>query len=264
MALQNSNPTTTNSWQNLKNHFLNMENNSIKELFQNDSQRATKFHIQWNDFLVDYSKNNITKETLDLLLKLTEEINLKEAISKYFGGDAINQTENRAVLHSALRAPESATVLVDGKNVIYGSLGDFASQFDQSAQRNYLEEGYLRTDPSNVDSKQFEVLMQQPSATILIKKRMFGSVADNYRPEFMDQDEKIYYKAMTYLFQNKCKQISTLEKLSKIQQISSALGSVDDQLMSILFTLSSDIGFLGAPAIIELAPAIIELGLIRF
>lgn len=118
MALQNSNPTTTNSWQNLKNHFLNMENNSIKELFQNDSQRATKFHIQWNDFLVDYSKNNITKETLDLLLKLTEEINLKEAISKYFGGDAINQTENRAVLHTALRAPESATVLVDGKNVM--------------------------------------------------------------------------------------------------------------------------------------------------
>ena len=118
MALQNSNPTTTNSWQNLKNHFLNMENNSIKKLFQNDSQRATKFHIQWNDFLVDYSKNNITQETLDLLLKLTEEINLKEAISKYFGGDAINLTENRAVLHTALRAPESATVLVDGKNVM--------------------------------------------------------------------------------------------------------------------------------------------------
>ena len=95
-----------------------MENNSIKEMFQNDAERVKKFHIQWNDFLVDYSKNNINQETIDLLLKLTEEVNLKDAISKYFDGDLINQTENRAVLHTALRAPESATVLVDGKNVM--------------------------------------------------------------------------------------------------------------------------------------------------
>ena len=118
MALQNTNPTTTTAWQNLKNHFLKMENNSIKEMFQNDTERAEKFHIQWNDFLVDYSKNNINQETVDLLLKLTEEVNLKDAISKYFDGDIINQTENRAVLHTALRASESAAVLVDGKNVM--------------------------------------------------------------------------------------------------------------------------------------------------
>jgi glucose-6-phosphate isomerase len=118
MALQNTNPTTTTAWQNLKNHFSLMEHNSMKEMFQNDTERAEKFHIQWNDFLVDYSKNNINQETIDLLLKLTEEVNLKDAISKYFDGDIINQTENRAVLHTALRAPESATVLVDGKNVI--------------------------------------------------------------------------------------------------------------------------------------------------
>jgi glucose-6-phosphate isomerase len=112
MALQNTNPTTTTTWQNLKNHFSKMELNSIKEMFQNDTERATKFHIQWNDFLVDYSKNNINQETVELLLKLTEEVNLKDAIAKYFEGDLINQTENRAVLHTALRAPESATVLV--------------------------------------------------------------------------------------------------------------------------------------------------------
>jgi glucose-6-phosphate isomerase len=118
MSLQNINPTTTSSWQNLENHFSKMQNNSIKEMFQNDTDRVQKFHIQWNDFLVDYSKNNINQETIDLLLKLTEEVNLKDAISKYFDGDLINQTENRAVLHTALRAPESATVLVDGKNVM--------------------------------------------------------------------------------------------------------------------------------------------------
>jgi len=118
MALQNTNPSTTSSWQNLKNHFSKMEHNSIKEMFQNDAERAQKFHIQWNDFLVDYSKNNINQETIDLLLKLTEEVNLKDAIAKYFTGDLINQTENRAVLHTALRAPESAMILVDGKNVM--------------------------------------------------------------------------------------------------------------------------------------------------
>lgn len=118
MALQNTNPTETNAWQKLKTHFSTMQSNSIKEMFQKDTKRAEKFHIQWNDFLVDYSKNNITHDTIDLLLELAEEVNLKDAISKYFAGDIINQTENRAVLHTALRAPESATVLVDGKNVM--------------------------------------------------------------------------------------------------------------------------------------------------
>ena len=68
--------------------------------------------------LNDFSKNRITEETMQLLLQLSEEVNLKEAIQKYFDGDAINQTEGRAVLHTALRAKKSDTVLVDGKNVI--------------------------------------------------------------------------------------------------------------------------------------------------
>jgi glucose-6-phosphate isomerase len=118
MALQNTNPTTTTSWSKLQNHFSQMQNNSIKEMFEKDASRVNNFHIKWNDFLVDYSKNNINQETIDLLLELAEEVNLKEAIGKYFQGDLINQTENRAVLHTALRSSENKTVLVDGKNVI--------------------------------------------------------------------------------------------------------------------------------------------------
>lgn len=118
MTLNTTNPTQTVAWQNLKNHFSKMELNSIKEMFLNDSERVNKFHIEWNDFLVDFSKNNINQETIDLLLKLADEVNLKESITKYFNGDCINLTENRAVLHTALRAPESATVLVDGKNIM--------------------------------------------------------------------------------------------------------------------------------------------------
>ncbi|MEY2922195.1 MAG: Glucose-6-phosphate isomerase [Bacteroidota bacterium] len=118
MALPNTNPTNTQAWQNLKNHFSKMETNSIKELFQNDAQRASNFHLKWNDFLVDYSKNNITSETIDLLLQLAEEVQLKKAIEQCFNGELINQTENRAVLHAALRAPKSASFIVDGKNVM--------------------------------------------------------------------------------------------------------------------------------------------------
>jgi len=118
MALQNTNPTQTKSWQNLAKHFESMKNNGIKEMFSQDSSRASKFHIQWNDFLVDFSKNNITAETMQLLGELANEAQLKDAISKYFDGDSINQTENRAVLHTALRSPESAIIKVDDINVM--------------------------------------------------------------------------------------------------------------------------------------------------
>jgi len=118
MGLQNTNPTTTSSWSKLQSHFSVMQNNSIKEMFKNDPSRVTNFHIKWNDFLVDYSKNNINQETINLLLELANEVNLKEAITKYFNGDLINQTEGRAVLHTALRCNENQSVFVDGKNVV--------------------------------------------------------------------------------------------------------------------------------------------------
>lgn len=118
MALSNINPTSTFAWQKLNHHYAAMQDNSIKELFAADASRAEKFHIQWKDFLIDYSKNNITKETVDLLLELAQEVDLKQAISDYFNGERINQTEDRSVLHTALRSPENATVLVDGKNVM--------------------------------------------------------------------------------------------------------------------------------------------------
>lgn len=118
MALQNTNPTKTLAWQNLQKHFQEMNTASMKEMFANDTTRTTKFNFQWNDFLVDYSKNIIDQETMSLLVELAKEVHLEEAIAKYFGGDIINQTENRAVLHTALRAKETAIINVDGVNVI--------------------------------------------------------------------------------------------------------------------------------------------------
>lgn len=118
MALNTTNPTGTDAWKNLQNHFNAIQATTIQEFFQQDANRIAKFNLQWNDFLVDYSKNNISEETISLLLKLANSIELKSAIAQYFGGEIINQTENRAVLHTALRAPQSAVIKVDGENVI--------------------------------------------------------------------------------------------------------------------------------------------------
>ncbi len=118
MGLQSSNPTKTATWQKIQEHFQEMQPVSMKTLFSENKSRASQFHIQWNDFVVDYSKNIVNQETLDLLLQLANEVQLKDAISKYFDGDIINQTENRAVLHTALRANESSNIKVDGSTIM--------------------------------------------------------------------------------------------------------------------------------------------------
>ncbi|RZJ68077.1 MAG: glucose-6-phosphate isomerase [Flavobacterium sp.] len=118
MALPKINPETTAAWQELLTHHGHLCHIPMTKLFAEDAKRAEKFHLAWNGFLIDYSKNIITDETMELLLKLADEVQLKDAISKYFDGAAINATENRAVLHTALRAPESAVINVDGENVI--------------------------------------------------------------------------------------------------------------------------------------------------
>ena len=118
MPLPTINPTKTEAWKKLNEHFAEMKSASMQEMFANDTKRAEKFHIQWNDFLIDYSKNIITTETVALLQDLAKEVDLKSAIKSYFSGENINQTEDRAVLHTALRDPENAIVLVEGKNVL--------------------------------------------------------------------------------------------------------------------------------------------------
>ncbi len=118
MSLHTTNPTTTESWQKLEKHFQEMQSASMKTMFQDDNLRANKFHIKWNDFLVDYSKNIINQETINLLLQLAKECNLEDAIKKQFSGEIINQTENREVLHTALRSPKSANIQVNNENII--------------------------------------------------------------------------------------------------------------------------------------------------
>jgi len=118
MALPSINPTSTNFWKKLQEHYSKVSNTHMKDLFAQDSKRADKFTIKWDDFYVDYSKNRITEETMTYLLELADEVKLKDAIKSQFSGDIINQTEERAVLHAALRAPKNADFKVDGVNVM--------------------------------------------------------------------------------------------------------------------------------------------------
>lgn len=118
MALKNINPTQTAAWQKLEAHFAQMKGLKMQDLFAADANRAAQFHIEWQDFLLDFSKNRITAETMQLLQELATEVQLKDAIDKYFAGDLINQTEQRAVLHTALRADAGQEILVDGQDVM--------------------------------------------------------------------------------------------------------------------------------------------------
>lgn len=118
MALPTINPSTTEAWKNLQRHYQKTKDVHLRELFSKEEGRGKKLSILWNDFLVDYSKNRITEETLELLLELANEVGLKEAIKSYFDGELINQTEGRAVLHTALRAKKGDKVLVDGENIV--------------------------------------------------------------------------------------------------------------------------------------------------
>jgi len=116
--LKKINPTETQSWKNLINHFKEMKNVHMKDLFADDPDRFNKYSIRFNGILVDYSKNIITEETLNLLLKLTDDVGLRDALNKMFNGEKINETEDRSVLHTALRNRINIPVCVNDKDVM--------------------------------------------------------------------------------------------------------------------------------------------------
>ena len=116
MALKNINPTSTKAWRKLTEHFNEIKNITIKSL-HNNSDRELEFSIKNDDLLVDFSKNRITNETLDLLVSLAKEIDLKDAIEKQYSGEVINVTEEREVLHTALRSSTEEPILINNKNI---------------------------------------------------------------------------------------------------------------------------------------------------
>jgi glucose-6-phosphate isomerase len=116
MSLNKIDPTKTKAWKLLKDHFSEIKSDEIKNLINN--RGSENYHLTWNDFLVDISKNRINDQTLSLLFNLAEECGVKEAISKQFSGEIINQTENRAVLHTAIRTHGKEKIILDNKDLV--------------------------------------------------------------------------------------------------------------------------------------------------
>ena len=113
-----TNPTITEAWIKLQEHFETIQHRHMKDMFANDPERFSKLSARFEDILIDYSKNRITEESLRLLVQLARESQLPEAIAAMFSGEKINLTENRAVLHVALRNQSNKPVVVDGEDVM--------------------------------------------------------------------------------------------------------------------------------------------------
>lgn len=117
MSLKKINPTQTKSWKKLLKHFESIKNKKIEDLL-GSRKSPVNFNLVWDDFIIDISKNIIDNTTLELLLELADECNLGDAILKQFRGDSINETENRAVLHTAVRTFKKDSININGKDII--------------------------------------------------------------------------------------------------------------------------------------------------
>ena len=154
MSLSRINPAQTKAWTALQDHFNQDNTSDIKSLFESESNRAKDFSIQWNNFYVDYSKNALSKKTMDLLIDLSKEVGLSEAIAHYFNGTAINETESRAVLHTALRDKDATLINVDGENIIpqirevKAQMKAFSNDIINGTKRGYTGKAF--TDVVNI------------------------------------------------------------------------------------------------------------------
>ena len=141
------------AWKALTAHYQSLKNTHLRQLFADDATRGQRMTLEAVGIYFDYSKNRITDETLKLLIKLAEECELPGRIEAMFGGEKINMTENRAVLHVALRAPQDAKIVVDGENVVPGvhAVLDKMSRLRQSHPQRRVE-GAHRASGSKTSS----------------------------------------------------------------------------------------------------------------
>jgi len=135
--------TTSPAWQALTAHYGAMKDTHMKDLFASDKERFNKFSMTFEDILLDYSKNRVTEETMDLLYKLAEQQDVKRKAQAMFSGEKINDTEGRAVLHVALRNQSNTPILVDGKDVmpevndVLSRIKDFTEKVRSGAWKGY-------------------------------------------------------------------------------------------------------------------------------
>jgi glucose-6-phosphate isomerase len=143
MAIQITPLTQRTAWKALEEHYQKVRNLHLRQLFAEDAKRGERLTAEAVGIYFDYSKNRLTDETLRLLLDLAESSGLRERIDAMFRGEKINVSEQRAVLHVALRAPRDQTILVDGKNVVpdvhevLDKMTDFSNRVRSGAWKGY-------------------------------------------------------------------------------------------------------------------------------
>lgn len=146
--------TSTQSYKYLADHYIDIVSKNLKDLFDTDEDRFKKFSLQFEDILIDYSKNRIDEETLALLIQLAKECGITDAINAMFSGEIINVTEGRPVLHIALRNRSNAPILVDGKDVmpdvnrVLDQMKDFSEAIISGSWTGYT--GKAITDVVNI------------------------------------------------------------------------------------------------------------------
>jgi glucose-6-phosphate isomerase len=148
------NPTQTKAWKKLEKHYRLIRHVHMNDLFDSDPERFRKFSVQFEDMLLDYSKNIITQETLSLLFELAREVQLPDAIEQMFNGEIINETEKRAVLHTALRRPVKDSLILNQQDImpeIWEVLAQMKSFCQQLLEGNWLGfNGQRLTDIVNI------------------------------------------------------------------------------------------------------------------
>jgi glucose-6-phosphate isomerase len=152
--LSNVDFTKTHAFNQLQNDFNRLHSITLKSLFEANKQRQNEFSLAFNDLFFDYSKNILDKEAFTHLIELANQTNLKSAINSQFSGDVINVTENRSVLHTALRADTKTEILIDGKNImldielVKNQMKDFCEKVIQGQWKGYT--GKSITDVVNI------------------------------------------------------------------------------------------------------------------
>ncbi len=148
------NPAKKKAWKRLKEHYRVMKGRAMTDFFRQDKGRFSAFSVQFEDMLVDYSKNIVTKETMRLLFGLARECRVKDATECMFTGDKINETEKRAVLHVALRNRPNTPIHLDGKdvmpevNAVLGQMSEFSERIISGKWKGYT--GKAITDLVNI------------------------------------------------------------------------------------------------------------------
>ena len=154
MSLKSQNPTKTTSWGKLNNHFNEIKDHQMVDFFNENKLRSEELSIKWNEFYVDYSKNRINKKTIKLFSELLDEIDLKDSISKYFNGGIINKTENRAVLHTALRSKSNTGINDNGVDIhkqikdVNNKIREFSASIISGSKKGYTGKAF--TDIVNI------------------------------------------------------------------------------------------------------------------